>query len=180
MYLHEGIYVKGVMEWCLDNNTWRFRHRQKNGSEILGITLPNFCQDFQKYINDGTIIPGWHTGKMFTLAGSTCHVSATNLTSIAPPGSVIKALHQNNPDHSIWLDSYKEEYDGLSLTIPSTSFLRRNIYVLEGLMVFGQFLQWALLLSNIPMGLPHGQRVKLLSLAILNNTPGQKLTVFLR
>jgi hypothetical protein len=72
-----------------------------------------FYQDFQKYIDDGTIIPGWHTGKRFTLVGTTCHVSATNLTSITPLGSVIRVLHHNNPDHSIWLDSYKKEYDGL-------------------------------------------------------------------
>jgi hypothetical protein len=82
-------------------------------SETFGVTLQNFCQDFQKYIDDGTIIPGWNSGKSFTVAGSTCHVSAGNLTSIAPLGSVVKALHSNYPYRSIWFDSYKEEYDGL-------------------------------------------------------------------
>jgi len=114
MYNHNGTYIKGVMEWCLDNNTWRFSHRRKNGSEIFGVTLPNFCLDFQKYIDDGSIIPGWHSGKTFTITGSSHHVSATNLQSLTPPGSVVKALHRNNPDKSIWHESYKEEYDGLN------------------------------------------------------------------
>jgi hypothetical protein len=113
MYLHNGRYIKGVMEWCLDDSNWHFSHRCKNGSEIFGVTLPNFCLDFQKYIDDGSIIPGWHSGKTFTIAGSSQHVSATNLQSLMLPGSVVKALHRNNPDKSIWLDSYKEEYDGL-------------------------------------------------------------------
>jgi hypothetical protein len=111
MYLHEGLYVKGVIEWCLNNHSWRFSQRRKNGSEIFGVTLPQFCQDFQKYIDDGTIIPGWHSGKTFTVAGSTRHVSAGNLISIVPPGSAVKALHNSNPDS--WFESYKEEHDGL-------------------------------------------------------------------
>jgi hypothetical protein len=114
LYLHNGTYTKGVMEWCLDNNTWRFSHQRKNGSEIFGVTLPNFCLDFQKYIDDGSIIPGWHSGKTFTITSSSHHVSAMNLQSLTPPGSVVKALHSNNPDKSIWHDSYKEEYDGLN------------------------------------------------------------------
>lgn len=46
MYLHEGLHAKGVMEWCLDMNSWRFSQRQKNGSEIFAITLPNFLSRF--------------------------------------------------------------------------------------------------------------------------------------
>ena len=113
MYLHNGTYTKGVMECCLDDNTWCFSHPRKNGSEIFGVTLPNFCLDFQKYINDGSIIPGWHSGKTFTITGSSHRVTATNLQSLTPPGSIVKALHHNNPDKFIWHDSYKEEYDGL-------------------------------------------------------------------
>jgi hypothetical protein len=55
--------------------------------ELLGIDLPDFCQTFQKYIDDGTLIPGWHWGQNFRLAGQACH--------------------------TIWLESYKEEYEGL-------------------------------------------------------------------
>jgi hypothetical protein len=33
--------------------------------ELFGITMP--CQSFQKYIDDGTLIPGWHRGQFFLL-----------------------------------------------------------------------------------------------------------------
>jgi hypothetical protein len=48
MYLHEGTYKKGFMEWDLDKSIWRFSQRRRNGTELFGTTLPNFCQDFQK------------------------------------------------------------------------------------------------------------------------------------
>jgi hypothetical protein len=47
------------------------------------------------------------------LAGSAQHVSANTLQCHLPPGSLLKALCSRNFDRSIWLDSYKEEYDGL-------------------------------------------------------------------
>ncbi len=43
----------------------------------------------------------------------THHISASNLQCLIPPGSVSKALYSRNLDRAIWLDSYKEEYDGL-------------------------------------------------------------------
>jgi hypothetical protein len=36
------------------------------------------------------------------------------LKCLIPPGSVTKALHSHNQDREIWLNSYKEEYDGLT------------------------------------------------------------------
>jgi len=113
MYLHNGTYVKGNMEWDLDNSTWHFSLCWCNGVEIFGINLPDFCQNFQKYIDDGSIIPGWHGGSNFTLAGSASHVSAGNLLCHIPPGSLSKALYSRNPDRQIWLESYQEEYSGL-------------------------------------------------------------------
>jgi hypothetical protein len=60
MFLHNGSYVKGFMEWDLDNSSWRFSQRRHNGTELLGIDLPDFCQNFQKYIialsQDGTVV----------------------------------------------------------------------------------------------------------------------------
>lgn len=113
MYLHKGVYKKGIMEWDLDNSTWRFSQRRRNGTELFGVSLPNFCQSFQKYIDDGTLIPGWHGGNNFTPAGIFQHVSATGLHCSLTPGSLSKALHCRNPDKNIWLASYKEEYEGL-------------------------------------------------------------------
>jgi len=48
MYLHNGTYIKGHMEWDLNHSTWRFSQCHRNGVEIFGITLPDFCQTFQK------------------------------------------------------------------------------------------------------------------------------------
>jgi hypothetical protein len=113
MYLSQGTYVKGIMEWNLDKLLRHFSQRWKNGVEIFGVDLPNFCQDFQKYIEDGSLVPGWHSGKSFLVAGSSCHISATDLKSLIPPDSPLKAFHSTSPDRPVWLDSYKEEYDGL-------------------------------------------------------------------
>jgi hypothetical protein len=113
MYLKDGVYVKRIMEWSLDDNNWHFSQRSQNGVELFDTVLPNFCQEFQQYIDDGSIISGWYSGKNFTLAGSACHVSASKLHFIIPPGSVVKALHKNNLDKDIWAVSYKKEYDGL-------------------------------------------------------------------
>jgi len=74
--------------------------------------LPNFLQDFQKYIDDGLIVPGWHKQPNFT-RGFASHVSALGLTSKYPPGSLKRALDPRSPDAEIWYDSYKEEFDGL-------------------------------------------------------------------
>jgi hypothetical protein len=93
MYLHNGTYVKGNMEWDLDNSTWHFSQCWRYGLEIFGINLPDFCQTFQKYIDDGTIAPGWHGGSNFTLAGSASHVLAGNLLCPIPPGSLSNALY---------------------------------------------------------------------------------------
>jgi hypothetical protein len=80
------------MEWDLDNSIWR---------QFFGATLPNFCQTFQRYIDDGTLIPGWHGGENFHTAGLSQHVSANDLKCLIPPGSVTKGLHPRNPDHLI-------------------------------------------------------------------------------
>jgi hypothetical protein len=50
------------MEWDINNSTWRFSQRRRNGTEWFGISLPDFCQTFQQHIDDGTIVPGWHGG----------------------------------------------------------------------------------------------------------------------
>ncbi len=67
------------MEWDFDNSVWCFFHHQCNGAELFGIVYHFFCQYFQTYINDGTLIPGWHWGQNFQLAGISRHVSASTL-----------------------------------------------------------------------------------------------------
>jgi hypothetical protein len=113
MYLNEGTYIKGIMVWDSNALMWRFSQHQRNGTELFGVSLSNFSQSFQQYIDDGTLIPGWHKGANFTLAGSAQHVSVTSLQCHLPPGSLTKALCSKNVDRLTWPASYKEEYDGL-------------------------------------------------------------------
>jgi hypothetical protein len=114
MYLHDGVFIKGFMEWDLDKSMWRFSQRHHNRVEIFGADLPDFCQNFQQYIDDGTLVPGWHGNQNFCIAGQVRHISASALKCLIPPGSASKALYPRNPDREIWLNSYKEEYDGLT------------------------------------------------------------------
>jgi len=117
MFLKDGQYVKGIMEYDLDNTTWRFSQQRRNGVELWGVAFPNFAQNFQKYIDDGSIIPGWHNkGRFqpsFVSLGSAGHISAAGLSSPIPPGSLTKAMRLRGDDLKIWQDSYREEFDGL-------------------------------------------------------------------
>ena len=101
----------------MDNTTWRFSQHRRNGVEIWGVSLPNFAQNFQKFIDDGSIIPGWHKKGCFQPSpvslGSAGHISAADLLSPIPPGSLNKALKLRGNDFKIWRDSYREEFDGL-------------------------------------------------------------------
>jgi hypothetical protein len=115
MFSKDGTYFKGFMEYDLDSHGWPFSQHRRNGTEIWGVALPNFSRDFQLYIDDGSIIPGWHTkAKSACLrVGSASHVSASGLLSPFPPGSLQKALKLTGGDFQIWSDSYKEEFFGL-------------------------------------------------------------------
>ena len=76
--------------------------------------LPDFVHSFQCYIDDGSIILGWHTLTKF-LQGLAHYVSATPC-KLSCPGSLHHAMPPSHPDHPIWLNSYKEEYRGLTDT----------------------------------------------------------------
>jgi Reverse transcriptase (RNA-dependent DNA polymerase) len=119
MYLRDGVYIKGTMVFNLDTSSWRFSQCRRNGTEIWGTDLPQLSRDFQLYIDDGLIIPGWHNNSYFLQSGrlpvgAARHVSATGLTKICAPGSSTKAFHPSHPDRGIWVASYNEEYDGLN------------------------------------------------------------------
>ena len=114
MFLHEGEYFKGTMEFDLDTKSWQVAQRPRNGDEILCLSLPNFLQEFQKYIDDGIIIPGWHKHSNF-VRGFASHVHTAGLSQLHPPGSLKRALGPCSPDAEIWFESYKEEYDGIAL-----------------------------------------------------------------
>jgi hypothetical protein len=126
MFLRDGQYFKGIMEFNLDSKSWQVAHRRRNGDEIWSMLLPNFLQDFQKYIDDGLIIPGWHQNSNF-IRGFASHVCAMGLHSPYPPGSLKRALDPRSPDAETWFDSYKEEFDGL-LSNDTMEFMSEEEY----------------------------------------------------
>ena len=107
MCLRNGEYVKGSMVFDLDEHCWRFTQRRRNGVELWGLSFPDFNTTFQQYIDDGTLLPGWHKSNNF-IHGSTNYVSAATLVSDIPPGSLKKGLDPWSPDATIWYASYEE------------------------------------------------------------------------
>jgi hypothetical protein len=106
------------MAYDLDHSTWHLLQRKQNGDELWGTNIPNLAQDFQLYIDDGTLIPGWHNKTYFLQSsnhnlGYAQHVSATGLLPSCAPGSALKAFSPSNPDCTTWMESYNEEFDGL-------------------------------------------------------------------
>ena len=75
------------MEYDLDARKWRFSNRRRNGTELWGELLPDFSQNFQKFIDDGLLIPGWHPKSHFLKAGRASHVSVASLINHTAPGS---------------------------------------------------------------------------------------------
>ena len=114
MCLHDGVYKKGFMDYDLDQQSWRFIQRRRNGDEIWSKAFPSLIQDFQLLVDEGSLIPGWHAQNSQFLRGSASHVSATSLADSNAPGSIRVALHSDNPDKAIWHSSYEEEYTGLT------------------------------------------------------------------
>jgi hypothetical protein len=113
MFLNNGEYIKGHMLYDLDERCWRFSQRRRNGVELWGLSFPNFNTNFQQYIDDGNLLPGWHKSNTF-IHGSANHVCAATLVSDIPPGSLKKGLDPRSPDKAIWYASYEEEFLGLT------------------------------------------------------------------
>jgi hypothetical protein len=114
MCLQDGAYFKGFMEYDLDRKMWRCIQRRRNGTEILGVDFPTLSQDFKVLVDDGILLPGWHSNSFLCSRGSANHASAVTLVDINATGSFWVALHVDNPDGPIWKASYSEEYTGLT------------------------------------------------------------------
>jgi hypothetical protein len=72
MCLRDAEYIKGHMEDDMDSHQWQFAKQCHNGDKIWSTSLPNFTQEFQKYIDDGTLIPGWHKNAGFIHGCKSC------------------------------------------------------------------------------------------------------------
>ena len=86
MFLQAGEYVKGYMQFNAPRKMWRFSQQRRNGEETWGVDLPDFVHSFQGYIDDGSIIPGWHSSTKF-VQGLAHHVSAVPC-KLSCPGSL--------------------------------------------------------------------------------------------
>ena len=111
MYLRDGEYNKGYMIFDQKHCCWRFSSQRRNGVELWGVDLHDLVQSCQQYIDDGILLPGWHTTTKF-LQGLARHVSVVNC-QMECPASLHLAMQSSHSDKHTWLASYKEEYDGL-------------------------------------------------------------------
>jgi hypothetical protein len=84
MYLKDGIYVKGVMEWSLDETSWRFSHRQKMALNSL---VSYFQISAMNFKNTLTMV-------LFSQVG----IPEKNLQTLAlPVMSLLAPLHPVHP-----------------------------------------------------------------------------------
>ena len=110
MFSKDGKHHKCYLD-CIEDVGWHVSHHHHNGTERWGVNLPNLVETFQSFVDDGSLIPEWQKPSTWML-GKASHVSASSLTQPAP-SSLKKALLHDNPDRNIWLDSCKEEKQGL-------------------------------------------------------------------
>ena len=89
-------------------NDWSFVKKNKLGNVVFKHPLPDLHFNDQSLINSLTLQPGWTDSSRIVAD----HFTATSLQNPCP-SSLDKALLQNNPDHSVWLRLYDEEYDSL-------------------------------------------------------------------
>ena len=76
-----------------------------NLTRLLKIIHSQTSYSYQYLINSKSLQPDWINCPHITAR----HVSAQNLVNTCHP-TRSKALHEDNADAAIWLDSYKEEY----------------------------------------------------------------------
>jgi hypothetical protein len=116
---YNGSFHKGFIH-CSSEGGFHFVMKRSARSKTIewSVPLPNFRLHWTTLVGDNIIVPG-HTQITSFLKSMTANttpslkfVSAKNLFNPCPP-SLVKALHPNNPDRQVWLDSYNEEKEGL-------------------------------------------------------------------
>lgn len=89
-------------------------HAPNSKQPLWSVPLPDFTRQWYSMVAENVIIPRHTTVSTFLRpnssnnAPSSNHISAKNILNPCPL-SLSKALHPSNPDHDIWLASYKEE-----------------------------------------------------------------------
>ena len=116
---HNGAFHRGYLHYS-DQGGFAFVHRKTARSKRIewSVPLPDLRQNWPTLVGDDTLIPGHGQISSFLKPNSSNNapsakfVSAKNLLSPCPP-SLQQALHPTNPDRHIWLESYREEAQGL-------------------------------------------------------------------
>jgi hypothetical protein len=116
---HNGTYHKGYTQFTPEGGFHFVVRRNARSTKVdWSVPLPNFKQNWTTLLGDDVLFPSHSTVSSFLRANSSNNapkasfVSAKNLLSPCPP-SLAKAIHPTNPDRHVWLDSYKEEKQGL-------------------------------------------------------------------
>jgi transposase InsO family protein len=116
---HQGAFHKGYLDHTFEGGFVFAYKRAPNAKKPLWtVPLPDFSRQWYSMVAENIIIPGHSMVSSFLRPNtsnnspSLNHVSAKNLLNPCPP-SLAKALHPDNPDRLIWLESYKEEKGGL-------------------------------------------------------------------
>ena len=110
---------------CIEDIGWRISHHCHNDTECWRVDLPNLVENFQSFVDDGSLIPGWQRPTTWLL-GKASHISAVSLTQPAP-SFLKKALLHDNPDRNIWLDSHKQKNRVWMIMAPMKSFQLLNV-----------------------------------------------------
>jgi hypothetical protein len=91
---------------CSTNNGWVFEQRTARGRVTFRLDLANLPVTWKDQLSVGTFELGWQD------AERAYHVSAKGLKQGAP-ASFQCSMRKENPDRSIWIESYLEEAGGL-------------------------------------------------------------------
>ncbi len=121
---HLGYLRQDAGGWCFQQDAIDDEDDEDNENDtkviVMNIPLPNLLLNWKDRLIEGTLEIGWgeHDSDerhyLEQIIGSGRHVSARNLQSPCP-GFLGKAMRDpSHPDYQTWLDSYKEEFDGLN------------------------------------------------------------------
>ncbi len=109
---HEGQYHKGYLLKTPDGPyCFSYKSHINKKQPDWTVPLPNLTSTWQELCMDGTLIPG-HSSSSFLRERSANFVSAATLLRECPR-SLLSALDSTHPNCNTWLESFREEKDGI-------------------------------------------------------------------
>ena len=116
----KGAFHKRYIKYSPETG-FKFTVRRNSRSRKVdfSVPLPDFKQHWNNLLVDDRLFSGHSTVSYFLRSAtsekntpSLNYVSTKHLLSPCPP-SLCKSLDSSNPDRQVWMDSYKEEKQGL-------------------------------------------------------------------